>query len=103
MMISSSAGSTSAVTCAATTSLPPEEPDVRASRSVAEHNPSVQLDHRHLDVFPGRLALDQLGHAPEPGVLLGQLRQVPVGRLVLGQGYEDHLAGAILGLADELE
>src|SRR5215207_782625 len=44
-----------------------------------------------LDVFPGRLTGEDLVEAQVELVLLRHLREPPIGRLVLGEGDEDHL------------
>ena len=60
-------------------------------------------NHLHGHVLPAHLALDLVGEAAEPGILLGELGQALVGRLILGQGHKDHLLRLSVGVADQLD
>src|SRR4051812_14490343 len=56
----------------------------------------------HLDVFPAHVAIEQLGHAAVPGILLGHRGQLLVGRLVLDERDKDQLLWLPVGMANQL-
>src|SRR5215213_6133377 len=84
------------------------------SRSFAATSPSSSLlsfraerllsnTPLQLDVFPGRLAGEDLVEAQVELVLLRHLRHPPVGRFVLGQGNEDHLIWLPGSMTDQFQ